>query len=78
MDPCVALKKHLLRLKSEGVSQEDFAALVGLSQSAVSQIANKRRPAPLHAVPALNRELGTSFDDWARVAAAFKRARKVA
>ncbi len=74
MDAFATLRRHL-----DGPPRKDqagFAKRVGLSQSAISQIRNEKRGAPVEAIPALNRELGTCFEDWARAAALVKRRRR--
>jgi plasmid maintenance system antidote protein VapI len=74
MDAFGRLKKHLKG--PPRVAQKAFAGKVGVAQSVISLMANEKRAAPLEAIPALNRLLGTTFDDWAKAEAAVKRGRR--
>lgn len=58
------------------VTQREFAEKTGVPQSQISLLSQKKRPPNLAYIPALNRALGTTYEDWAKVAAGFKRSRK--
>lgn len=69
MDAVAALRSKVRRKRGgPGMTQGQVAKVTGLSQSQVSLILAGELAPSLGRVPALNALLGTSFDDWARVA----------
>lgn len=57
-------------------TQKKFAKRTGIPQSQVSLLKQRKRPPAIEHIPALNRVLGTTFEEWAKAAAALKQARK--
>ena len=49
------------------VRQSDFARKIGASQGLVSQWKNRLAKPTMRFIPALNAELGTTFEEWAEV-----------
>lgn len=62
MDAIDRLKRRLAE-----ISQTELAARTGVSQCAISLISRRIRGPSLEMCARLNAELGTTYEDWARV-----------